>query len=125
MLEPSTTRCLCCFISVLSQPNSLLRCTVMSARGDDPTAEVTDLLQHLIRNACVNDGRPTSGGETRSADVLEAYLRGPGLDLARYERAAGRANLVARIEGRDPGAPSLLLMGHTDVVPANADRWQR
>jgi acetylornithine deacetylase/succinyl-diaminopimelate desuccinylase-like protein len=93
--------------------------------SEDPTAEVTDLLQHLIRNACVNDGSPESGGETRSADVIDAYLRGSGLDLARFEVTPGRASLVARIEGRRPGAPSLLLMGHTDVVPANAERWRR
>ncbi len=26
------------------------------SRSEDPTAEVTDLLQLLIRNRCVNDG---------------------------------------------------------------------
>ena len=40
------------------------------------TDEVTDLLQHLIRNACVNDGTDTSGNEVRSADLLETYLEG-------------------------------------------------
>jgi acetylornithine deacetylase/succinyl-diaminopimelate desuccinylase-like protein len=34
-------------------------------------------------------------------------------------------SLIARIEGSDPAAPTLLLMGHTDVVPANASGWQR
>ena len=34
----------------------------------DTTPEVTDLLQQLIRNACVNDGTAESGGEGRSAD---------------------------------------------------------
>src|SRR5256886_13220816 len=87
--------------------------------------EVTDLLQQLIRNACVNDGRPESGEERRSVDLLESYLEGSGADLQRYESAPGRASLVARLEGSDPGAPSLLLMGHTDVVPVNPDRWRR
>ncbi len=31
---------------------------------------------------------------------------------------------MARIEGRQPGAPSLALLGHTDVVPANGDDWR-
>jgi acetylornithine deacetylase/succinyl-diaminopimelate desuccinylase-like protein len=92
---------------------------------DDPTAEVTDLLQHLIRNGCVNDGTQTSGHETRSVDVLRQYLDGPGLDLSTFALEAERPSLVARIEGTDPTAPSLLLMGHTDVVPANPDGWQR
>lgn len=87
--------------------------------------EVGDLLQHLIRNACVNDGTPDSGHETRSADVLAQYLGGAGLDLERYTARPGRESLVARIEGTDPDAPSLLLMGHTDVVPVNEDGWQR
>ena len=33
--------------------------------------------------------------------------------------------MLAKIEGSDPNAPSLLLMGHTDVVPVNADGWSR
>src|SRR5437870_1099975 len=92
---------------------------------DDPTAEVTDLLQQLIRNACVNDGTPASGGEARSVDLLASYLEGSGLDLERYEPEPGRASLVTRIEGTDPDAPALLLMGHTDVVPVNPDGWDR
>lgn len=63
----------------------------------DPTDEVTDLLQHLIRNACVNDGTIDSGQETRNADLLRSYLDGAGLDTERYEPVAGRASLVARI----------------------------
>jgi len=31
--------------------------------------------------------------------------------------------LVARIDGSDPNAPSLCLMGHTDVGPVNASGW--
>ena len=91
----------------------------------DLTATTTDLLQHLIRAACVNDGRPDSGEETRNADVLGSFLEGTGLDLERYEARPGRGSIVARIEGSDPDAPSLCLMGHTDVVPANPDGWSR
>lgn len=86
--------------------------------------ECTELLQSLIRNACVNDGTVQSGGESRNADLLETYLEGPGLELQSFESAPGRSSLVARIEGTDPTAPTLLLMGHTDVVPVNADHWR-
>jgi acetylornithine deacetylase/succinyl-diaminopimelate desuccinylase-like protein len=91
----------------------------------DLQEESTDLLQQLIRNACVNDGRVESGEEIRSVDLLQQYLGSAGLDVERYEPQPGRASLVARIEGSDPHAPSLLLMGHTDVVPVNADGWSR
>ena len=97
----------------------------MATRADDPTAEATDLLRQLIRNQCVNDGRVESGQETKSVDLLGNYLEGAGLDLERYEPQPGRTSLVTRIEGSDPTAPSLLLMGHTDVVPVNPEGWSR
>src|SRR6266487_1313808 len=91
----------------------------------DPTGEVTDLLQQLIRNRCVNLGDPESGQEQRNADLLGGYLEGAGLDLERFEPLPGRRSLVARIEGSDADAPSLCLMGHTDVVPVNPEGWER
>lgn len=85
--------------------------------------EVTELLQTLIRNRCVNDGTVGSGQERRSVDALASYLESTPLDLEVYEPAPGRASLVGRIEGSDPSAPTLLLMGHTDVVPVTEERW--
>ena len=90
----------------------------------DPTSEVTDLLQRLIRNECVNDGTPASGHEMRSVDLLDDYLRLPGVEMRRYEPMPGRGSLVLRIEGSDPRAPSLHLMGHTDVVPVTPSGWR-
>jgi acetylornithine deacetylase/succinyl-diaminopimelate desuccinylase-like protein len=91
----------------------------------DLTNEVTDLLRTTIRNACVNDGTPDSGNEVRNVDTLVSYLEGAGLDVERYEPHPGRGSVIARIEGRNPDAPSLMLMGHTDVVPVNPDGWER
>ncbi len=72
---------------------------------DQLTGEVTELLQALIRNECVNDGSVASGHEDRSAEVLAQVLDGPGIDLQRYEPEPGRTSLVARIEGSDPDGP--------------------
>jgi acetylornithine deacetylase/succinyl-diaminopimelate desuccinylase-like protein len=91
----------------------------------DLTGSTTELLQALIRNACVNDGTPESGGENRNADVLQSYLEGGGLDIERFESRPGRGSIVARIEGSDPDAPTLCLMGHTDVVPVSPEGWSR
>ena len=90
---------------------------------EDPTAEVTEVLQAFIRNACVNDGTPDSGGEVRSADFVTGYLEGSGLELEYYEPHPGRRSVLAKIEGSDPTAPGLMLMGHTDVVPVNDSGW--
>ena len=79
----------------------------------------------MIRNACVNDGTTESGHELRSVDLLQQYLGTSGIDVERFEPQPGRASLVAKIEGSDPDAPTLMLMGHTDVVPVNYDTWTR
>jgi acetylornithine deacetylase/succinyl-diaminopimelate desuccinylase-like protein len=88
-------------------------------------AQATELLRTLIRNACVNTGEVASGHEDRSVDALEDFFAGSGLSCERYTSEPGRMSLITRIEGRDPQAPTLLLMGHTDVVPVNPSGWQR
>lgn len=93
--------------------------------AEDLTGEATELLQQLIRNACVNDGTAGSGQEIRNAELLGAYLEGAGLNIEAFEPTPGRASLVARIEGSDPSAPTLCLCGHTDVVPVTPSGWQR
>lgn len=91
----------------------------------DTTAEVTGLLQELIRAACVNDGTPQSGQEKRSVDILRDHLGPAHLPEQVFEAAPGRESLVVRLEGSDPTAPTLLLMGHTDVVPVSPEGWHR
>ena len=90
-----------------------------------PSSEAVELIQTLIRNQCVNTGDPDSGNEWRSAQTLRSYLEEAGADLETYEPAPGRESLVVRIEGSDPQAPSLLLLGHTDVVPVTPADWRR
>jgi len=87
--------------------------------------ESTELLRTLIRNGCVNTGEASSGHEDRSVDALEDFFAGSGLSCERYTSEPGRMSLITRIEGRDRTAPTLLLMGHTDVVPVNMSGWQR
>lgn len=93
--------------------------------GTDLTAASVDLLQHLIRSACVNDGTAESGQEVRNVDILRGYLEGVGLDMEVREPTPGRSNLIARIEGTDPNAPTVCLCGHTDVVPVSPEGWKR
>jgi acetylornithine deacetylase/succinyl-diaminopimelate desuccinylase-like protein len=89
------------------------------------TNTATELLQTMIRNECVNDGTLESGEEERNSDLLETWLEGSGLDCQHFDSAPGRRSIVSRIEGSDPDAPSLCLMGHTDVVPVSPEGWSR
>ena len=81
-------------------------------------AEVTDLLARLIRVDTTNP----PGNETAAAELLREYLEGNGVECELYARVSERANLVARIPGTG-GGPSLLLLGHTDVVLADPAEW--
>ncbi|MCP4083438.1 MAG: M20/M25/M40 family metallo-hydrolase, partial [Actinomycetia bacterium] len=84
------------------------------------SSEIVELLQTLIRNACVNTGAADSGQEHRSVATLQAFF---GVDGTVFEPAPGRQSLVYRVPGTDPGAPSLALVPHLDVVPADPSGW--
>ena len=56
---------------------------------DALTAETIELLQHMIRNRCVNDGTAESGYETRNADLLRSFLGSTGLDCSSTSRTPG------------------------------------
>ena len=97
---------------------------VRSRRGEAPLSttttlsdEVTDLLQQLIRVDTTNP----PGNETAAAELLRDYLEANGVDCELIARVPERANLVARIPGGD--GPSLLFLGHTDVVLADPAEW--
>jgi acetylornithine deacetylase/succinyl-diaminopimelate desuccinylase-like protein len=86
--------------------------------------QTTELLQALIRNRCVNDGSPGSGHELRTVRTLQAFFDGSGLDGVVVEPHPGRASTMFRVEGTDPTAPTLALVGHTDVVPVEPAGWE-
>jgi acetylornithine deacetylase/succinyl-diaminopimelate desuccinylase-like protein len=79
--------------------------------------EVTDLLQRLIRVDTTNP----PGNETAAAELLRDYLEANGIECELIARSPERANLVARIRGGS--GPSLLFLGHTDVVLADPAEW--
>ena len=64
----------------------------------------------------------TNGNETAVAELLAARLEAAGVQVELIARDPARANLVARIPGTG-GGPSLALVGHSDVVPADARDW--
>jgi len=92
---------------------------------DARTGRTVELLQTMIRNQCVNDGTEASGHEDRNVDTLAALLDSVSAPYETYEVAPGRVSLVSRLKGSDPAAPSLCLMGHTDVVPVDESGWDR
>ena len=79
--------------------------------------EVTDLLQKLIRINTINP----PGNETHSAKFLGEELSKDGFECELFESKPQRGNLVTRLKGTGAG-PSLLLLSHLDVVPANPSR---
>ncbi|MFF2524279.1 M20/M25/M40 family metallo-hydrolase [Streptomyces liangshanensis] len=88
--------------------------------GED---EVVDLCRDLIRIDTSNYGDHSGPGERAAAEYVAEKLAEVGLEPRIFESHPGRASTVARIEGEDPSRPALLIHGHTDVVPANADDW--
>jgi acetylornithine deacetylase/succinyl-diaminopimelate desuccinylase-like protein len=81
--------------------------------------DAVELLRELIRVDTTNP----PGNEAAAAELLRGYLEAAGVECRLYARVPERANLVARIPGTG-GGPSLALLCHTDVVPADPAQWQ-
>ncbi len=81
-------------------------------------SEAIALLGDLLR---IDTSNPP-GNETPAAELLQRYLKGAGIESELVARDPRRANLVARIRGTGDG-PTLTLLGHTDVVPAEEPNW--
>ena len=80
--------------------------------------EAVGLLSRLLQADTTNP----PGNETRAALVLREYFAGHGLEAQLVGDLPERQNLVVRLPGARPG-PRLGLLGHLDVVPAEADEW--
>lgn len=84
--------------------------------------ETITLCQEMIRIPSVNYGEGR-GDEKAMAEYVAAKLAEVGIKSELIETAPNRVNVVAKIEGSDKSRPGLVLHGHIDVVPANADDW--
>ncbi len=80
------------------------------------------LCQEMIRIPSVNYGEG-KGDEKAMAEYVASKLSEVGIDSELIETAPNRVNVVAKFEGQDTQRPGLVLHGHIDVVPANADDW--
>ena len=80
-----------------------------------------EAVQHLVELIKIDTSNPP-GNETLVAEYLESVLDADGIESKTYWIDPQRANLVARITGNGSKRP-LLIMGHTDVVGVQADKW--
>jgi acetylornithine deacetylase/succinyl-diaminopimelate desuccinylase-like protein len=78
--------------------------------------EVLELFTALLRIDTTN------GNETEAARVVQAYLAENDIASELDGELPERQSLVARLDGARPG-PTLTMMGHLDVVPADAGEW--
>ncbi len=88
-------------------------------KWEDVKDEATSLLREYIR---INTTNPP-GNELEGAEFLKNILQKEGFKCHVFESTKNRGNLVTRLEGTGE-APSLLLLSHIDVVPAEEDKWK-
>jgi acetylornithine deacetylase/succinyl-diaminopimelate desuccinylase-like protein len=84
---------------------------------DDLEDEAVAWLQQLIQIDTINP----PGNETRAVEFFADIFDAEGIAYETAESAPGRGNIWARLEGGDE--PALILLQHTDVVPANEEFW--
>src|SRR5215469_6742567 len=90
----------------------------MTPAGTEAARFAADLIRIDTTNRGGGDGR-----ERPAAEYVAARLAEAGVEPTLLESAPGRANVVARVGGREPEAPALLVHGHLDVVPADPSSW--
>jgi len=78
-------------------------------------------INHLIDLVRIDTSNPP-GNETEAANYVKAALAADGIESEMFALDPDRANLVARIKGNGSKRP-ILIMGHTDVVGVQAERW--
>lgn len=87
-----------------------------------PDAEVVEICRDLIRIDTTNYGDGEGPGERKAAEHVASLLDEVGIETMLWEHEPGRTNVLARWGGTT-GDP-VLLHGHLDVVPADADDWR-
>lgn len=85
-------------------------------------SEVVKICQDLIRIPSVNFGEGR-GDEKAVAEYIVSSLAEVGIASEIFESAPNRCNVIARLPGSDATRPGLVVHGHIDVVPVNADDW--
>jgi acetylornithine deacetylase/succinyl-diaminopimelate desuccinylase-like protein len=91
------------------------------ASSDDRTL-ARDILRELIE---IDTSEP-AGKPGAASEAIAKRLRAAGFapDDVHVNGAEARlSNVVVRLRGRDPAAPSVLLMAHIDVVQARREDW--
>jgi acetylornithine deacetylase/succinyl-diaminopimelate desuccinylase-like protein len=81
----------------------------------------SEILEYFTTLLKIDTSNPP-GNETRAAEAIQKVLAGEGIPVKFFALEPGRANLVARIKGSGAKRP-ILLLGHTDVVGVQRDRW--
>jgi acetylornithine deacetylase/succinyl-diaminopimelate desuccinylase-like protein len=92
-----------------------------------PEDEVVDICRDLLRIDTSNYGDGSGPGERAAAEHVLGLLTEVGLEPELMESEPGRATVVLRMEGDPAGTAergALMIHGHLDVVPANADDWK-
>jgi acetylornithine deacetylase/succinyl-diaminopimelate desuccinylase-like protein len=92
-----------------------------SAPGYDPAREVVEICSDLIAIDTSNYGDQPGPGERKAAEHVAQLLDEVGIEVETVESEPGRTSLIGRWGG-DQGDP-VLLHGHLDVVPAQAEDW--
>ena len=90
---------------------------IFSATSESDSLNPVQLLSDYVGVDTVNP----PGNESRAVDFYADIFKKEGIEFSSAESAPGRGNIWARIKGGNK--PALILLQHTDVVPASQEYW--
>src|SRR5215831_12808395 len=109
-------RIVCALLSVLAAV------TAVPASGAEDNRSLSDRTRQYLSEMVRIDTSNPPGNETQLAQYLKQTVESFGISGELLGGDPKRLNFVARLRGTGKGRP-LLLMAHSDVVPADKQSW--
>lgn len=99
--------------------NTVLLVAGQGLNWDEVNKETLKHFQSLVR---INTTDPP-GNEQPAVEYLQSVLEAEGFEVKTFTKWPKRPNLVVRLKGNGKKRP-LLLMGHTDTVNVDPEKWK-
>ena len=97
--------------------------SAQNGTGFDRVSAQRDTLV-LLKELVALDTQNPPGNEVIVARHLDRFLKGvPGIETRILDPGDSRANFIARLRATKPTKRAVLIMGHMDVVGADAAKW--
>ncbi|KAJ7942613.1 aminoacylase-1 [Quillaja saponaria] len=101
---------------------SLLILIVVSTEASDPSLSSSSIIARFQQYLQINTAQPNPEYQ-QAAEFIISQAKSLSLESQTIEFVTGKPLILLKWPGTNPALPSILLYSHTDVVPAEHQKW--